>query len=72
MAHPPQPHILNKVIYYLLFLAMSNPQDVPGFHINNMGCKLIPIVELKLIYAKVPCGFLRFDELITIFGIFLF
>ncbi len=57
MAHPFQPHMLNEIIYNLFFLPLRDSEDMPGFHINNMSCEFVPVMELEFVYAQKPRGF---------------
>ena len=44
--------MINKVVHNLLFLAFRDPENMPRLHINDVGCILIPIVQLEFINAQ--------------------
>ena len=63
MVHPFQADMLNEVVHDLLLLTACDPEDVSGFHIDDMGGIPMPFVELEFINTKEPRILYRFDQL---------
>ena len=69
VVHPLKTDMFDKVIDYLLLLASRNPEDMAGFHINDVSGVAVSIMKLKLINTKEFSRFFRFDQLPTAGGI---
>lgn len=67
--HPFQTDMVDEVIDDLFLLAVGDPEDVPGLHVDDVGCVLPAVMELEFIYAEDPRGLLRLDESFPAYGV---
>ena len=62
MIHPFQADMLDEVVDDLLFLAVGDPEDVPGLHVDDVRGVLPAVMELKLIDSEDLRRLFRLDE----------
>ena len=69
--HPVHADMLYEVIDHLLPLAMGDPENVSGLHINDVGRVPAAVVKFEPIDAKVLSLTLRLDQLRSVDGVFV-
>ena len=69
--HPFQTDMLDEVIHDLLFLAVRDPEDMPGKHVDDVSGIAVSVMQLELINAEETRRLLRFYQCLTINGVFI-
>ena len=63
MIHPLQTDMIDEIVYDLLFLAAGDPENMSGFHVDDVGSISVTVVELEFINAEEFRMFFRLNEL---------
>ena len=71
IVHPFQTDMLDEVIHDLLFLAVRDPEDMPGKHVDDVSGIAVSVMRLELINAEETRRLLRFYQCLTINGVFI-
>ena len=67
--HPFLSNEIDEVIHDLLLFSFLNPEDVPPVQIDDMGCKLVPVMQLEFVYRQMTSLLLRLFEGFPVYGI---
>ena len=67
--HPFQTDMVNEVVDDLFLLAIGDPEDVSGLHVDDVGGVLPAVVELEFINAEDLRSLLRLDKFLAVYGV---
>lgn len=71
IVHPFQTDVFDEVIHNLLLLAMRDPEDMPGKHVDDVCCIAMTVVQLELINAEETRRLLRLYQCLAINGVLI-